>query len=216
MAGDIGLYLTSYKLNTAGINDWKIYNVLVEGVTTGIDIEAQASCRIDTILLCGLRYKESYTNLLVTHGQVYSILFIGAGRFNVGDFHPTYFTLSNNTYGAIVAPYDNDQQYFYNIRGGKILSAQYQFPTTITTNSENPADLNSYLTCGIYNCESNVSTLLNSPATGAFQMDVRFFNSTYLMQTITIRDTGTIFHRRVKADGTQYQSWYKIESTVVS
>lgn len=91
------------------INNWKLYNVGLEGVETGIYLNAPTN-RIERFLFVGLRYavNEGTTCFLKTTGDCHFLTWVGSDKIL---FDTDYFKLSNTTarayfFGNVFGSYD--------------------------------------------------------------------------------------------------------------
>ena len=84
------------SVNSSRVNNWKFYNVGLEGVDTGIFLNAETN-RIERFMFVGLRYAvgEGTNTFLRTQGECYFLNWYGADKILFDT--DNYFVLSNET-----------------------------------------------------------------------------------------------------------------------
>lgn len=196
-SGNYGVWADG-KGNGSCINNIKIYNAGVEGVTTGFYL-ANGAQRWSFV---NCRYAELFDYILETVGAVYAIQFIGSNFVR-----NSWLNLSSDTYGMILAPILSDDGSRYLGNFAYIQLGQF-IPITMNPETGSISNIASGATVAItnYNKVGNVCNL-----SLALNVTAEITNSTALMtlsfkpaarqEVIIFNNDGTFIAGYILTDG---------------
>lgn len=209
--GSNGIHLINHSAINS-MNQWHFYNVGVEGVTTGFFFETDENCYMGEIFTVGLRYKESFTYIYKSNGNVTNLAHISPIPFVenfisiIGGLNSTWiiFSPSSSNDNAV-----GDMGFVYYNTFSVLQTRYYSLYNTIPLASG--TDLNQ-IGQGRFSANdfAVAGTIVNAPVSVPFEvLTESVLGTNYLRQTLKVYNSNDTYTRVSNLDKTIWSAWAK-------